>query len=209
ADSTPEEFRAGLAKLKKMGATSLILDLQGNGGGYLNRAVELADEFLSPDKKIVYTRGRTMQSEDFNSTSVGDWEKGKIAVLIDESSASASEIVSGAIQDWDRGLIVGRRSFGKGLVQRPFQLQDGSMMRITVAHYYTPSGRCIQKPYQLGEEDEYELDISNRYKHGELFYADSIRFEDSTKYYTGHKRIVRGGGGIMPDLFVPLDTSRN
>ena len=209
ADSTPEEFRTGLAKLKKAGATSLILDLQGNGGGYLNRAVELADEFLSPGKKIVYTRGRTMQSEDFNSSAVGQWEKGKLAILIDESSASASEIVSGAVQDWDRGLIVGRRSFGKGLVQRPFNLPDGSMIRITVAHYYTPSGRCIQKPYELGDDEDYEMDITNRFKHGELFYADSIHFSDTTKYYTGHKRIVRGGGGIMPDLFVPLDTSRN
>jgi carboxyl-terminal processing protease len=209
ADSTPEEFRAGLEKLKKQGATSLILDLQGNGGGYLNRAVELADEFLSAGKKIVYTRGRTMQSEDFNSSAIGGWEKGKLAILIDESSASASEIVSGAVQDWDRGLIVGRRSFGKGLVQRPFNLPDGSMIRITVAHYYTPSGRCIQKPYELGDEEDYDLDISNRFKHGELFHADSIHFADTTTYFTGHKRVVRGGGGIMPDRFVPLDTSRN
>ncbi|MFM9028053.1 MAG: S41 family peptidase [Bacteroidota bacterium] len=209
ADSTPEEFRAGLEKLKQQGLVSLVLDLQGNGGGYLNRAVELADEFLPAGKKIVYTRGRTMQSEDFNSSSTGSWEKGKVAILIDESSASASEIVSGAVQDWDRGLIVGRRSFGKGLVQRPFPLQDGSMIRITVAHYYTPSGRCIQKPYILGEEEEYEMDFSNRLKNGELFYADSIKFNDSTDYYTGNGRIVRGGGGIMPDLFVPLDTSNN
>lgn len=207
ADSTPEEFRQGLAKLKKQGLTSLILDLQGNGGGYLNRAVELADEFLTEGKKIVYTRGRTSLSEDFNSSVIGGWEKGKLVVLIDESSASASEIVSGAVQDWDRGLIVGRRSFGKGLVQKPFMLNDGSMMRITVAHYYTPSGRCIQKPYELGDEEEYDLDITNRYKHGELFSADSIVFEDTTKYFTSGKRIVRGGGGVMPDVFVPLDTS--
>lgn len=207
ADSTPMEFRAGLDSLKKKGATSLVLDLQGNGGGYLNRAVELADEFLSEDKKIVFTRGRTTNPEDFVSTAVGGWEKGKLVVLIDESSASASEIVSGAIQDWDRGLIIGRRSFGKGLVQKPFQLPDGSMMRVTVAHYYTPSGRCIQKPYVPGEEDEYDLDLSNRYKHGELFYADSIHFSDTTTYYTSHKRVVRGGGGVMPDIFVPLDTS--
>jgi carboxyl-terminal processing protease len=209
ADSTPEEFRAGLEKLKKQGATSLVLDLQGNGGGYLNRAVELADEFLSSGKKIVFTRGRATTPEDYNSTAIGGWEKGKLVVLIDESSASASEIVSGAIQDWDRGLIVGRRSFGKGLVQKPYQLNDGSMMRVTVAHYYTPSGRCIQKPYELGEEDEYELDLSNRFKHGELFYADSIHFSDTTQYFTAHKRLVRGGGGIMPDIFVPLDTSKN
>lgn len=209
ADSTPEEFRAGWEKLKKQGATSLILDLQGNGGGYLNRAVELADEFLSADKKIVYTRGRSTPNEDYVSTSVGQFEKGKLAILIDESSASASEIVSGAVQDWDRGLIVGRRSFGKGLVQKPYSLNDGSMMRVTVAHYYTPSGRCIQKPYELGDEEDYEMDLSNRYKHGELFYADSIHFADSTDYFTSHKRIVRGGGGIMPDVFVPLDTSRS
>jgi carboxyl-terminal processing protease len=209
ADSTPEEFRTGLEKLKKQGATSLILDLQGNGGGYLNRAVELADEFLTDGKKIVYTRGRTTVPEDYNSTAIGGFEKGKLIVLIDESSASASEIVSGAIQDWDRGLIVGRRSFGKGLVQKPYQLNDGSMMRVTVAHYYTPSGRCIQKPYELGDDEDYDLDINNRYKHGELFYADSIHFADTTEYFTSHKRLVRGGGGIMPDVFVPLDTSKS
>jgi carboxyl-terminal processing protease len=210
ADSTVDEFQAGLEKLKQQGATSLILDLQGNGGGYLNRAVELADEFLTAGKKIVYTRGRTTPAEDYTSSAIGGWEKGKLAILIDESSASASEIVSGAIQDWDRGLIVGRRSFGKGLVQKPFQLNDGSMMRVTVAHYYIPSGRCIQKPYQLGDEAEYDMDLNNRFKSGELFYADSVKFTDTVAYFTQvNKRPVKGGGGVMPDIFVPLDTTRN
>ncbi len=207
ADGTVEEFRKALADLKGKGMSSLILDLQGNGGGYLNRAVEMADEFLTEGKKIVFTRGRTNPDEDFVSSTRGGWEKGNVAVLIDESSASASEIVSGAIQDWDRGLIIGRRSFGKGLVQKPFQLPDGSMIRLTVAHYYTPSGRDIQKPYEMGQEDEYVMDFSNRYKHGELFNADSVKFSDTTKYYTNAKRLVRGGGGIMPDIFVPMDTS--
>ena len=160
-------------------------------------------------KKIVFTRGRTSPPEDYTSSVIGGWEKGKLAILVNESSASASEIVSGAIQDWDRGLIIGRRSFGKGLVQKPFQLPDGSAIRLTVAHYYTPSGRCIQKPYKLGEDDEYEMDFSNRLKNGELFNVDSIKFADSTNYYTNSKRIVKGGGGIMPDIFVPLDTTEN
>ncbi|CAN5380927.1 S41 family peptidase [soil metagenome] len=207
ADNTVEEFKTALAKLKEQGMESLILDLQDNGGGYLNRAVELGDEFLSDGKKIVFTRGRTTQSEDYNATTNGGWEKGKLAVLINESSASASEIVSGAVQDWDRGLIIGRRSFGKGLVQKPIQLPDGSAIRLTVAHYYTPSGRCIQKPYELGDEEEYEMDFANRIKNGELTNPDSIHFSDSTKYFTNNKRLVRGGGGIMPDLFVPLDTT--
>jgi carboxyl-terminal processing protease len=208
ADQTVDEFRNALEKLKAQGMESLVLDLQGNGGGYLNRAVELGDEFLAAGKKVVYTRGRTTQSEDYMATAAGGWEKGKLVILIDESSASASEIVSGAVQDWDRGLIIGRRSFGKGLVQKPFQLPDGSMIRLTVAHYFTPSGRCIQKPYTLGDEDDYDLDISNRIKHGELTNVDSIKFADTTKYYTSNKRPVHGGGGIMPDVFVPLDTSQ-
>ena len=208
ADSTVDEFKEALKKLKDQGLTSLILDLQGNPGGYLNRAVELADEFLGEGKKIVFTRGRTSVAEDYTAVAGGGWEKGKLAILIDQSSASASEIVSGAVQDWDRGLIVGRRSFGKGLVQKPFQLPDGSMIRLTIAHYYTPSGRCIQKPYVLGEEDEYESDIENRYKHGELFNVDSIHFLDSTHYFTKTaNRVVHGGGGIMPDVFVPIDTN--
>jgi len=209
AESTYAEFLSSLKFLKEQGMTSLILDLQDNGGGYLNRAVELSDEFLSEGKKIVFTRGRTSQPEDYISTSRGGWEKGKLAILINEASASASEIVSGAVQDWDRGLIIGRRSFGKGLVQKPFDLPDGSQLRLTVAHYYTPSGRNIQKPYELGEEQDYDLDITNRFKHGELFNQDSIHFTDTTEYFTSGKRIVMGGGGIMPDIFVPLDTTQS
>jgi carboxyl-terminal processing protease len=206
ADNTVEEFKEALAKLKAEGIKSLILDLTGNGGGYLNRAHQLADEFLSDGKRIVYTEGRSQAREDYYATPAGGWEKGKLVVMINEYSASASEIVSGAIQDWDRGLIVGRRSFGKGLVQKPYSLPDGSAVRLTVARYYTPSDRCIQKPYQEGDED-YSDDISNRFKHGELYSADSIRFNDSLKYATNAKRTVYGGGGIMPDVFVPLDTN--
>jgi carboxyl-terminal processing protease len=207
ADQTVEEFKKALETLKGKGMEALILDLQENGGGYLNRAVEMGDEFLPAGKKIVYTRGRNSPAEDYVSTATGGWEKGKLAILIDQGTASASEIVSGAVQDWDRGLIVGRRSFGKGLVQKPFQFPDGSMLRLTVAHYYTPSGRCIQKPYKPGEMEEYELDVDNRYKSGELMSADSIHFNDTTKYFTSHHRLVHGGGGIMPDVFVPLDTT--
>ena len=208
ADSTVEEFKEALSKLKAMGMQNLIVDLTGNGGGYLNRAIELADEFLPDNKRIVYTEGRSSNRQEYYSSTVGGFEKGKLVILIDESSASASEIVSGAVQDWDRGLIVGRRSFAKGLVQKPFPLPDGSAVRLTVARYYTPSGRCIQKSYEEGDE-EYEMDISNRIKHGELYSADSIKFVDSLKYYTQARRVVYGGGGIMPDIFVPLDTTLN
>ncbi|HMT29554.1 MAG TPA: S41 family peptidase [Bacteroidia bacterium] len=208
ADTTVEEFKAALAKLKDQGMKSLILDLSDNGGGYLNRAIELADEFLSDNKRIVYTEGRSSPKQEYFSSSVGGFEKGKLIVLIDESSASASEIVTGAIQDWDRGLVIGRRSFAKGLVQKPFPLPDGSAVRLTIARYYTPSGRCIQKSYEEGDE-AYEMDLNNRFKHGELYHADSIKVVDSLKYYTQAKRIVYGGGGIMPDIFVPLDTTMN
>lgn len=208
ADNTVEEFKTALADLKQQGIKNLILDLSNNGGGYLNRAHQLADEFLSDGKRIVYTKGRSAPQEDYLATSAGGWEQGKLVVMINEYSASASEIVTGAIQDWDRGLVVGRRSFGKGLVQKPFSLPDGSAVRLTVARYYTPSGRCIQKSYEKGDED-YEEDISNRFKHGELYSADSIKFSDSLKYQTNAKRTVFGGGGIMPDVFVPLDTTFN
>lgn len=208
ADSTVDEFKDKLKGLKEKGMKSLILDLQGNGGGYLNRAIELADEFLSDKKLIVYTEGRSQARQDNYSTSTGGFEKGKVAILIDETSASASEIVTGAIQDWDRGLVIGRRSFGKGLVQKPYPLPDGSAVRLTIAHYYTPSGRCIQKPYDKGEDD-YEDDLGNRLKNGELFSRDSIKFADSLKVLTNGKRTVYGGGGIMPDVFVPLDTTMN
>ncbi|HEX5003336.1 MAG TPA: S41 family peptidase [Bacteroidia bacterium] len=206
ADTTVDEFKQALAKLKAQGLQSLILDLSGNGGGYLNRAVGLADEFLSAGKRIVYTQGRNNPMQEYNSTEEGGFESGKLVVLVDESSASASEIVSGAIQDWDRGLLIGRRTFAKGLVQNPYSLPDGSAIRLTVARYYTPSGRCIQKSYEDGEE-AYEQDFSRRYEHGELYSADSIHFNDSLKYFTSGKRVVYGGGGIMPDVFVPLDTT--
>ncbi|MFN5355453.1 MAG: S41 family peptidase [Bacteroidota bacterium] len=207
ADTTVDEFRDALAKLKQEhNIQSLILDLSGNGGGYLNRAIELADEFLSTGKRIVYTEGRSQPRQESYSTNAGGWEKGKLIVLVDESSASASEIVTGAVQDWDRGLVIGRRTFAKGLVQKPFPLPDGSAVRLTIARYHTPSGRCIQKPYAAGDEN-YDLDISKRFEHGELYSADSIKFIDSLKYETNAGRVVYGGGGIMPDLFVPLDTS--
>lgn len=207
ADSTVDEFREALKKLKEeYKIQSLVLDLSGNGGGYLNRAIELADEFLSIGKRIVYTEGRNNPRQESFATNAGGWEKGKLVVLVDENSASASEIVSGAIQDWDRGLVIGRRTFAKGLVQKPYPLPDGSAVRLTIARYYTPSGRCIQKPYEAGDEN-YEMDISKRYEHGELYHADSIRFNDSLKYKTNVGRLVYGGGGIMPDVFVPLDTS--
>ena len=207
ADSTVEEFRDALKKLKEQHQiNTLILDLSGNGGGYLNRAIELADEFLPAGKRIVYTEGRNNPKQESYSTNVGGWEKGRLVVLVDENSASASEIVSGAIQDWDRGLVIGRRTFAKGLVQKPFPLPDGSAVRLTIARYHTPSGRCIQKPYSPGDED-YDMDISKRYAHGELYHADSIKFIDSLKYNTNAGRTVFGGGGIMPDIFVALDTS--
>jgi carboxyl-terminal processing protease len=211
ADQTVEEFKTKLKELKALGMKSLILDLTGNGGGYLNRAIELADEFLSAGKKEVYTEGRSQSRQEYFSTAAGGWEKGKLAVLVDESSASASEIVAGAIQDWDRGLIIGRRTFAKGLVQKPYPLPDGSAVRLTVARYYTPSGRCIQKPYEKGEkgDEDYDMDLSMRYQHGELYSIDSIKVNDSLKYFTNANRTVYGGGGILPDIFVPLDTSMN
>lgn len=209
ADSTVDEFREALKKLKEEHQiTSLILDLSGNGGGYLNRAIELADEFLSMGKRIVYTEGRNNPRQESFSTNTGGWEKGKLIVLVDENSASASEIVTGAVQDWDRALVIGRRTFAKGLVQKPYPLPDGSAVRLTIARYHTPSGRCIQKHYEAGDEN-YDMDISKRYEHGELYSADSIHFVDSLKYETNAGRLVYGGGGIMPDVFVPLDTTMN
>ena len=206
--TTMTEFGEALTKLKALGIKDLILDLSGNGGGYLNTAVDLADQFLEDKKLIVFTQGINSPRSDYKASDIGNWTTGRLIVLVDESSASASEIVSGAVQDWDRGLIIGRRTFGKGLVQRPFNLPDGSLIRLTVARYFTPSGRLIQKSYEKGYDD-YSKDILNRYNKGELIHADSIHFPDSLKFQTlNSKRTVYGGGGIMPDIFVPLDTLR-
>ncbi len=201
------EIRTALEELKKQGMKNLILDLRGNSGGFMDVSVELADEFLSENKMVVYMEGKATPREEYKSTSKGSFEKGRLVVMIDEGSASASEIVSGAVQDWDRGIVVGRRSFGKGLVQRPFDLVDKSQIRLTIANYYTPSGRSIQKPYSDGL-GAYYSDIMNRYKHGEMLNPDSVKVADSMKYYTAGKRVVYGGGGIMPDLFIPIDTQR-
>lgn len=204
--TTTKEFREKLELLKKEGIQDLVLDLQGNGGGYLRSAIEMADEFLGDRKLIVYTEGRSTPREDTYATSDGRFERGRLVVMVDEGSASASEIVTGAMQDWDRGLVVGRRSFGKGLVQRPVMLPDGSAVRLTVSRYYTPSGRCIQKSYAGGAE-AYAHERADRLKKGELTSADSIHFQDTVRYYTMNKRVVYGGGGIMPDVFVPIDTT--
>ena len=206
SQTTFSEVKEALSKLKKSGMTKLILDLQGNPGGYMDQAVGIADEFLKKGEKIVFTKGHeTKYNEESFATDRGDFEQGDLIILVNESSASASEIVAGALQDNDRALIVGRRSYGKGLVQRPFSLDDGAEIRLTISRYYTPSGRSIQKPYNNLEE--YENDMSKRYKKGEFFSADSIHFNDSLKYETLNGRSVYGGGGIMPDYFVPLDTT--
>ncbi len=206
--TTTKEFQESLAKLKKEGMENLILDLESNGGGYMAPAIDLSDEFLDKGKLIVYTEGLRQPRRDEISTEKGSFEKGKLVILINEGSASASEILSGAIQDWDRGVIVGRRSFGKGLVQRQIPLPDNSMIRLTVARYYTPTGRSIQKPYTSGDLMSYNMDVIDRYNKGEMMHADSIHFPDSLKYKTlVNERIVYGGGGIMPDYFVPLDTT--
>lgn len=207
--TTYKEFMDAVTRLKTAGMQHLILDLQDNGGGYLQAAVEIANEFLQRNDLIVYTQGRASKRQEFKARGNGKLLSGQVIVLINEFSASAAEIVTGAIQDQDRGMVVGRRSFGKGLVQRPVEFQDGSMMRLTIAHYYTPSGRCIQKPYTKGDTDAYEKELDNRFKHGELYSVDSIHFADSLKFHTLRRhRVVYGGGGIMPDVFVPLDTTQ-
>jgi carboxyl-terminal processing protease len=209
AQTTLREFTQALGKLKEQGMTKLVVDLQGNGGGYLNTAIDLADQFLEDGRLIVYTKGRSFPKAESFATSVGSFEKGDLVFLIDESSASASEILSGAIQDWDRGLIIGRRSFGKGLVQRQINLPDSSAVRLTISRYYTPTGRSIQKPYEDGIE-AYHMEKYDRFLNGELTNRDSIKLHDSLKYETRiTKRMVYGGGGILPDIFVGLDTSYN
>ena len=209
--TTHKEVTTAIEELKQKGMRNLILDLTQNGGGYLQAAAELASEFLPKGDMVVYTKGRAGYASQTMRSFGGDaFQEGKVVVLVDEYSASAAEILAGAIQDQDRGIVVGRRTFGKGLVQRPVNLPDGSMIRLTISKYYTPSGRCIQKPYEKGKEKEYRMDVINRFNHGELTNADSIHFPDSLKFQTLRKgRTVYGGGGIMPDYFVPLDTTKN
>ena len=206
--TTYREFMKALYGLKMQGLKSLIIDLQGNGGGYMQPAIELADQLLDKDKLIVYTEGFNSPKQQFSSRGDGVFDKGNLVILVDESSASASEILSGAIQDWDRGTIIGRRTFGKGLVQKPLNLPDGGVIRLTTARYHTPSGRCIQKPYVKGEKSSYNKDLMERFDRGELVNVDSINFPDSLKYKTlVLGKTVYGGGGIIPDVFVPLDTT--
>ena len=206
--TTYEEFINAMAKLQGEGMKDLIIDLQDNGGGYLQASVMVIEEFLEKGDMIVYTEGRRSPRRDYYSSGSNTFD-GRVVILVNEYSASASEITAGAFQDQDRGVIVGRRTFGKGLVQRPIEFDDGSMIRLTIAHYYTPSGRCIQKPYTKGDKKDYAEDIENRFRNGEMTNSDSIHFADSLKFHTLRKnRVVYGGGGIMPDYFVPLDTMK-
>ena len=203
-----KEVREAIARLQKQGMKDLLFDLESNGGGYLGAAVEVASQFLNPKDLVVYTEGRATPKQVFEAQSGGLFRKGRLIVLVDEFSASAAEIVTGAVQDHDRALVVGRRTFGKGLVQRPIDLPDGSMIRLTTSHYFTPSGRCIQKPYVPRQKEDYSQDLEKRFKHGELIHADSIHLDSSKVYHTlVEHRKVYGGGGIMPDVFVPLDTA--
>lgn len=209
AATSYKEFKDAITKLKKQGMQQLILDLTDNGGGYMQIAAQIANEMLNRGNLIVYTQGRKSPRQNLNADGSGTFRTQKVVVMINQFSASASEILSGAIQDWDRGVVVGRRSFGKGLVQREFLLPDSSSFRLTIARYYTPSGRNIQKPYIKGDREDYDKDIIDRYNHGELQSADSIHFADSLKHTTLRlHRTVYGGGGIMPDVFVPLDTTQ-
>jgi carboxyl-terminal processing protease len=207
SETTYPEMLIALAKLHQENCQGVIIDLRGNTGGYMEPAIQMVNEFLPKDKLIVYTEGRKFPRRNYTSNGTGSSQQLPIIVLIDEGSASASEIFSGAIQDNDRGTIIGRRSFGKGLVQQPIEFNDGSAIRLTIARYYTPSGRCIQKPYVKGNDEEYEMDILTRYEHGEFFSQDSIKQDESHIYYTSLGRPVYGGGGIMPDIFVPQDTT--
>lgn len=207
AENTYFEFITALAQLKYKGATSYIIDLRENTGGYMDQVILMANEFLHRGDMIVYSEGRAIERYEATANGIGRFQKEKVVVLIDDFSASASEIFAGAIQDNDRGTIIGRRSFGKGLVQQQIPLDDGSAVRLTVARYYTPSGRCIQKPYRMGEQYNYEMELLDRYEHGEFFSQDSVHFTDTTAYYTKNGRKVMGGGGIMPDIFVGRDTT--
>lgn len=208
AQTTAEEVEKALTELTAKGMQDIIIDLQGNGGGFLNAAAEMAELFLPAGTTVVYTEGRMEPHREYSTRYSRNVFNGRIVVMMDEQSASAAEIFAGCIQDLDRGLVVGRRSFGKGLVQRPIDLPNGGMIRLTIAHYYTPSGRCIQKPYTKGDKKSYDEDIINRLHAGELTSADSIHFSDSLLYHTKAGRTVYGGGGIMPDLFVPMDTTQ-
>ena len=209
AQTTHGEMLEAINGLKAKGMKSLIVDLTQNGGGFLQAAAEIGSEFLPAGDMVVYTQGRVFPRQEFRSRGGNAFQEGKLAILVDEYSASAAEILAGAVQDHDRGVVIGRRTFGKGLVQRPLDLPDGSMIRLTVAKYYTPSGRCIQKPYEKGKQMEYHMDLINRFNNGELTNADSIHLPDSLKFYTLKEgRTVYGGGGIMPDCFVPLDTTK-
>lgn len=205
--TTYEEFKKQLAYLKSRGMKQLIVDLRQNAGGYMEPAKQIADEFLSGDKLIVMTKGINSVAHSYVAGQQGDFEEGKLIVLVDEQSASASEILAGAVQDWDRGIVMGRRTFGKGLVQDQFDLEDGSALRLTIARYYTPSGRSLQRSFDKGRE-EYSHDFLERYETGELTGDDSYTYSDTTKYYTAAKRIVYGGGGITPDIYVPYDTNK-
>ena len=206
SQTTEDEMHSALSKLKESGMKKLILDLRGNGGGVLDIAVDIADEFLSEKKLVVYTEGRVYPKQEYYTSKAGLFEDGEMCVLIDDESASASEILAGALQDYDRATIVGRRSFGKGLVQEQYTLSDSSGLRLTIARYYTPSGRSIQKSYKDGTESYYH-EMINRYTNGELTNKDSIKLTDTTKYFTATGRVVYGGGGIVPDVFVSIDTS--
>ncbi len=208
AQESANEFKEAFAKLQAQGMESLVFDLRGNTGGYLNTAIDLVDQFLTEDQLVVFTEGIHSPRQEWRSTKAGLYTTGKLVVLIDEGSASASEIFSGAMQDHDRGVVIGRRSFGKGLVQRPFNLPDGAQIRLTTSRYHTPSGRCIQRPYENGVED-YAKEMTKRLEHGEYYHADSIHFPDSLKFKTDCGRTVYGGGGIMPDIFIPVDTAYN
>lgn len=208
SETSYDEFVAAIRKLTQQGMTSLILDLRQNSGGLLDAATRIADELLEDRQIIVYTQGKAYPRQDYKTQKPGSFEKGPLAILVDEGSASASEILAGAVQDYDRGVIVGRRTFGKGLVQEPFELSNGGTLRLTIARYYLPSDRSIQKSYKDGR-DAYDEDLTERYNHGEFLNGDSIRVYDTVKYYTKNKhRVVYGGGGITPDIFIPFDTSR-